>query len=300
MKKIILIFVLLFTIASSVWTQDTIQYLDSCYLFNERHPYTVYPWSSNPFDLPIAYDPSIWGWDRFCSQPYAARESWSYGYPRSSQQEPVAVYGIAFTMEGLDGQPLTEKDLLDSPYDFIIGRIDNNTFVVVDSTTWVPEKDSWLYYKYSMVGDGVLYEHIVPIYEFYFDSMHLMSDSFYVGLRRILPDDGTHPLFNQIFSVDSTSSIWIYNNDIQLDRGRHNPYWGGMFPIIQPNRRCAVPDAPEWVVYSTTNTVRFTTPYEPGDSLLLSIARQGQPADSGMIYPVTNRTMDIVIPDSGH
>ena len=194
--------------------------------------------------------------------------------------------------------------MLNYPYDVIIAQAVNNELIILDSTTWDTEKDAIEYFRYSMMGDdGVLYEHIVPIYEFYFDTAHLVTDTFYVGFHLKVPYDdqatiGMRFLLN--CSVDSVSTIWVLNDDLQLTRGQHNYVWGGEFPILQPNRRCHTPtSAPQIIIYNATNTVRFTLPYETGDSLLLSIARAGQPADSGDIYPVTAVTMDIVVPDSG-
>ena len=60
-----------------------------------------------------------------------------------------------------------------------------------------------------------------------------------------------------------------------------------------------MPEAPRPIVYPTTNTVRFELPYTAGDSLVLSVARAGQPIDSGAFYIVTADTMTMVFPDSG-
>lgn len=228
----------------------------------------------------------------------------SYCYPLNQQQESHNVYGVALTLEGYDRHILTDKDMLNYPYDVIIAQAVNNELIILDSTTWDTEKDAIEYFRYSMMGDdGVLYEHIIPIYEFYFDTAHLVTDTFYVGFRLKVPylDSATIDMrFLLNCSVDSVSTIWVYNDDLQLTRGRHNYVWGGEFPILQPNRRCHAPtSAPQILIYNATNTVRFTLPYETGDSLLLSIARAGQPADSGDIYPVSGTTMDIVVPDSG-
>ncbi len=289
-------------VASFCRAQDTVQYLDPCYLFNEKHPYTVYPYSTlvDPFDTSIRIQIPRYpfGWDGMCCNRFPGYENISYAYAAS---EPVMVYGVAMAIVGPNQYIFTEEDLKKSPYEIIIGRRENNKIVAIDSTTWDSEKDAIVSFKYSMMGDGVLYEQVVPIYEFYFDTPHLITDTFYVGYRDMDPEDsiGNTMLYGVYYSVDSVSQNRVANNDVQLLRGLFNYHWGGEFPILQPNRRCAAPDAPEWVVYNTTNTVRFTLPYSPGDSLLLSICREGLPMDSATIYPVTGSTMDIVVPDSG-
>ncbi len=77
-------------------------------------------------------------------------------------------------------------------------------------------------------------------------------------------------------------------------------WWGGVFPIIQPNRHCNAPEKPRAIVYTATNTVQFQLPYAEGDSMTLSIARVGQSPDSGDLYNVTDTVMSVVLPDSGH
>ena len=188
--------------------------------------------------------------------------------------------------------------MLKYPYDVILGRAENNKVVAIDSTTWDPEKDAIAFFKYSLIGDGVLYENVVPVYEFYFDTPRLMTDTFYVGYRLTVPDTVMrNKRFRLVLAIDSLPQYWVWNHNIQ--RHIFERYWGGEFPILQHNRRCSAPAAPEWVVYNTTNTVRFTLPYTPGDSLLLAVCPEGQPMDSATIYPVTGSTMDIVVPDSG-
>ena len=296
MKKILLAVALLLTMAPFCRAQDTVQYMDPDYLFNERHPYTVFP---------TTWGVPVWGsWDNICSHTYSSYHYdvcgiLPYVYPLSSQQEPVTVYGIALTVTGRDDVEIGEDDMSKYPYIVVIGQIIGNTFVDIDSIAWDSLRDSKQWFKYSQIGDGVLYEHVVPVYEFYFDTPHLMEDTFYVGIRRTVSlEEMPYTWFNYIWAIDS--SIAIRSTDISTQSFEYSHLWGGQFPIIQPNRRCSVPDAPSWVLYNATNTVRFNIPYLPGDSLLLSIARQGQPVDSGYIYPVTDNAMDIVIPDSGH
>lgn len=301
MKKIFSTLWLLFMVAPFCRAQDTVQYMDPCYLFNEKHPYTIYPLTTmeDPFGN-IAQVPTYpYGWDGLCCHASRGYENGSYAYAVS---EPVMVYGVALTLVGTGHHIYTEEELTKSPYEIIIGLRENNKIVAIDSTTWDSDKDAIVSFKYSMMGDGVLYEQVVPIYEFYFDTPHLMTDTFYVGYRDMDPENviGNQMLYNLYISVDSVSQNWVYNNDVQRWQGHFNYEWGGEFPILQPNRRCAAPaGTPQLVVYNATNTVRFTLPYSPDDSLLLSICGYGQSMDSATVYPVTGSTMDIVIPDSG-
>ena len=285
MKKIITVITCFFALATTVYAQDTMQYMDPCYLFNERHPYTVRTNFS-----------SFWSWNELCCYQSPDGYLYSLCYPISNLQEPVLVYGVALTIEGPDRRVLKEEDLVESRYDVVISAIENNRLVVIDSTTWNTDKDAQEYFKYTMRGGGVLYEETVPVYEFYFETPHLMSDTFYVGFRR---HDDYHNDWELNISIDSMQSIWIQNDNLFISPDNEH-VWGGEFPILQPNRRCHAPtSAPQIIIYNATNTVRFTLPYETGDSLLLSIARAGQSADSGDIYPVSGTTMDIVVPDSG-
>ena len=240
-------------------------------------------------------------------------ECYSYRYPRTNQQEPVWVYGVALTVEGRGGYIFKEDDIENCPYDVIIGRVENNKVVAIDSTTWDSRKDAIASFRYSLIGDSVLYEHIVPVYEFYFDTPHLMTDTFYVGFRLTVPDtEMLDRRFSLVCAIDSVSTLdtvmypmdyvyhpFVYNDNVQ-ERLIEPWFWGGEFPILQPNRHCTKPEgAPQWVLYSATNTVRFTLPYSPDDSLVLAICGYGQPMDSATVYPVTDNIMDIVVPDSG-
>ena len=303
-NKALFLVVFICAIVTLCRAQDTVQYMDPCYLFNEKHPFTVFPWpprfdgdsTAHYFD-PIGFG----GWDGFCSKSYPRFEFYSCGYPRSSQQEPVTVYGVALTIQGNNEHVLTDADMNKYPYKVIIGHIENNKVVAIDSTTWDSMKDAIASFKYSIMGDGVLYEHVVPVYEFYFDTPHQMSDTFYVGFQLTVNDtDMLDSRFRLICAVDSVSQLWVYNDSVQRGQGYYDFHWGGEFPILQPNRRCTAPEgAPQLLVYTATNTVRFTLPYSPSDSLVLAICEYGQPVDSATIYPVTESTMDIVIPDSG-
>ena len=294
MKKIIAIIATFFVFAITGIAQDTVQYLDPYYLFNERHPYVVFPNS----------EWGVWStWDDLCSRP-GHMDSYDIGsgvlsrYHTSNNLEPIMIYGIAHTVTGGASVPeIPESEISNYPYVYIIATINGNTLNIIDSIRWNKEHDCKTCFKYSIIGDGQLYEHVVPAFEYYFETPVLVYDTFYVGYRRTAGTNIPYA-FATLTSYDSMSSYWVATDNI--NNYNHREYaWGGVFPIIQPNRHCRVPAAPSLVVYSGTNTVRFTLPYAAGDSLVLSIAGYGQPADSGTVYPVTDSIMDIVIPDSG-
>jgi hypothetical protein len=273
MKKVVLILIMLMPFLFKCKAQDTVQYGDPYYLFNERHNYMTF----DPMDAFMST------WDEYC----CALITVSDGMSRYITQEPVMVYGVAITIY----DPIYSIDKL--PFNVFLAKITvNSTLDFIDSTQWKPD-DYQAFFKYSIMGAGQLYEETVPVYELYFDTPHLISDTFYVGNRKL----GPHSV-NCYISYDSMTSYWT---NIDLTGPYHyEKFWGGMFPIIQPNRHCDVPDRPRAIVYTTTNTVQFELPYTEGDSLTLSIARVGQPIDSGYFYNVTDSVMSVVLPDSGH
>ena len=297
MKKTLFFSFLIVLFAVKCAAQDTVQYMDPYYLFNERHPYTTIPFPGYTWDMMCRFT----GTTATASGYNTIASSSRYHTP---SQEPILVYGIAFTVEGngyimgRGHEEIKESDIDKYPYEAVISKIEGDTLDVLATTTWNYETDSRAYFKYSIMGDGQLYEYVAPVFEYYFETPVLVYDTFYVGWSRLLSTQPYFFLYN--LSIDSMTSYWIQNERPLESYDNHQQYlWGGVFPIIQPNRHCRVPAAPSLVVYSGTNTVRFTLPYAAGDSLVLSIAGYGQPADSGTVYPVTDSIMDIVIPDSG-
>ena len=291
MKKILVLISAFVVFAFSAAAQDTVQYGDPYYLFNERHPYTVFPYPQFA---------TLGTWNNLCSFRTSAGNNQSSRYmaPYLDRDEPILVYGVALTIEGMNRHELEVTEMDKYPYEVIVAKIVNDTFVVIGSTRWDSRKDAHAKFKYSMIGDGVLYENIEPVYEFYFDTPLLVYDTFYVGYRMTVPeaDAGGH-LFVSIYSVDSKTSYWVHTDNVQNHWSEWR--WGGVFPIIYPNRHCAVPESPRPFVNTITNEVRFELPYSVGDSMVLSIAPFGQPADSGTFYPVTSDEMSLVIPNSG-
>ena len=205
MKKIIASFLFFFLIVPFGRTQDTIQYMDPNYLFNERHPYTFFPiiWG-----IPLPN----WTWNSMCAFTVPCETDVCSRYHSPNAQEPTMVYGVALTVN-----VMSEDEMAKYPYEIILARIENNALVFIDSTTWDHQKDSKEWFKYTYLGDGVLYERVVPSYEFYFDTPHLISDTFYVGFRRTVPlyqndDNMMFIMYLSFDSINSMSTEWMCFN----------------------------------------------------------------------------------------
>ena len=295
MKRILLVLTA-FMGFSFATAQDTVDYMDSCYLFNVRHPFE----SRNYCFVP---------WDVMCCSRgffFIAHDTdfvFRYNTPTS---DGLVVYGVALTAD--------TNNLSIDKYNFEVNlaQLRNDSLFFVDSTGW-KTTDARAFYRYTQIGDGQYYEQVVPVFELYFDTPRVVFDTFFVGYRC-----NTAQQMRLYMAYDSSTTYYISNaHNVVSDCTSHTDstysrplppgvgiwetksWWGTLFPIIQPNRHCGVPAAPRLTVYNATNTVRFTLPYSPGDSLLLSIADFGQAADSGTIYPVTDSILEIVIPDSG-
>ena len=292
MKKILLVLTA-FMGFSSAMAQDTVDYMDSCYLFNVRHPFESQLHCFESWDILCCY--TVWN--------HYSDLVMRYNTPT---HDGLVIYGVAVTAD-TSNFPLDEFD-----FELNLAQLRNDSLFFIDSTGWKPS-DSRVFYRYSQIGNGQYYEHIVPTFELYFDTPRVVYDTFFVGYRcdtsrrqlnlYMASDSSTTYFFNFAHNVVSDCSSYT---DSTYSRPRPEgggwecrSWWGTLFPIIQPNRHCGVPSAPHLTVYNSTNTVRFTLPYSPGDSLLLSIADFGQAADSGTIYPVTDSILEIVIPDSG-
>lgn len=281
MKKTLFLVVSGIILSLAGYAQDTLQYMSPQYMFNTRQYFT----QLGPYEW--------WGmgWNDICCY----RESFNGNMTRYSTDDSVWVYGICMTYDTVNAR------IEDHKLDLILGIMaEDSSMVFIDSVSWKPS-DHRAFFKYSIIGgDGVYYEKTVPAFELYFDTPHLMTDTFFVGLRETGYNAGVC-----YFSYDSASSYIVHGATLYPTTYYYTLHptvdvWGGLFPIIVPNRHCDAPTKPRTIVYTTTNTVQFELPYTVGDSLLLSVARAGQPADSGDLYNVTGEVMSIVLPDSGH
>ena len=284
MKKVIFLFVIAaFSICRA---QDTVQYGDPQYLFNER----VY------YEAPYA---ACFPWTEMCCRSNWIDEDFVVRYHTETPERAMLIYGVALTID-------THGVNIDK-FDFEVNlavRDSNGGLTFIDSTRW-KESDARAYFTYSIPGGGQWYEKTVPSFELYFDTPRMVYDTFFVGYRYTRLNPPIDFAGNYV-SYDSSETFYIYS--------AHNPsldihsvdwipiiseYWGSVFPIIQPNRHCAMQTKPRPIVYNATNTVRIELPYAEGDSLLLNIVAAGQPVDSGMFYDVTDNELTLVMPDSG-
>lgn len=283
MKKILFLVCVFIALSNTSHAQDTVQYMSPKYMFLTRNYI-----SSQGFQFQFAGS----NWNTVCC-------TWGYVFDgdmiRFTTTDPVLVYGISMTTDEVE------------KYDFdvvLAYMADDSSMVFIDSTSW-KASDHQAFFSYSLVGDGVYYERIVPAFEMYFETPHLMTDTFYIGIHPAMeagPYD-THP--KTYFSYDSACTFILYGAANYPTTYSHNNWilsgsWGGIFPIVQPNRYCDAPSRPRGIVYTLTNTVELHLPYSEGDSMTLSIARVGQSPDSGDLYNVTDSVMSVVLPDSGH
>ncbi len=293
MKKYLFSIIIFVSFAVGCRAQDTVRYGDPYYFFEEMLYYqdsATIGWPMSVLFLLPGY-PFNTGYYTTGYLDYAMR----YITPTP---EEMLVYGVAIT-------PYLRNKSIDK-YDFelFLAQIRNDSIFFVDSTRWKPS-DHQAWFEYSVQYCGQTYDSIVPVYELYFDTPRSIQDTFCVGYKG--------ELMSLYHTLDSSATYFILdpheytsNCSAHLDSiwcaNHQNQWWGGIFPIIEYRHPCETPSAPRPIVYAATNPnlVQFQLPYSAGDSMWLSIAEYGQPADSGIIYNVTNSVMDIVVPDSGY
>ncbi len=251
--------------------QDVVRYGDSCYLFN-------------PFNPIICghVPPRGWDWDAdespFCLDP-GYRCGYEYILPGKT-----TVYGIAATV-------LRHKDDSDSAgYTVYLYTVENGTdLVCLDSATVYSKETQFIY---SAICNDSIIEAEAPCYEYFFSQPHAIEGAIYIGAAF---DIGYHygsdiNWINFIYHVDVEDSDqhWI-NFDtgmpLQMIWGM-SWYWGGYFPIIQPERvDCTAPVAE---VNVTGDGDAVLTWEMASDSCQLSITQSNMPVDSGLVVVLTN------------
>lgn len=295
MKKVISIFTVFLSLGVYCTAQDTVRYMDPYYFFEEMYLYQ----DSNTVAFPMS-NLFLRG-DYVVNTNYYNSGVYDFAMRYIDTKEAVLVYGVAFT-------PFLHNLTIDK-YDFelFLAQIRNDSIFFVDSTQWKPT-DHQAWFEYSIPFGGLIYDSVVPVYELYFDTPRLIRDTFCVGYRG--------EFMSLYHTIDSATTYFIAdphenttNCSAHLDSmtfhtfaGDQDDWWGGIFPIIEYRHPCETPSGPRPIVYAATNPnlVQFQLPYSAGDSMWLSIAEYGQPADSGIIYNVTDSVMDIVVPDSGY
>ena len=296
MKKYFFSIIIFVSFAVGCRAQDTVRYGDPYYLFEEMLYYqdsVTVAWPMSFLFLRPSF-PEDTGYYTTGYLDYAMR------YITPTPEEMV-VYGVAIT-------PYLRNKSIDK-YDFelFLAQIRNDSIFFVDSTRWKPS-DHQAWFEYSVPFCGRMYDSVVPVYELYFDTPRSIRDTFCVGYKGELLDlyksiDSAATYFildPHLYPANSSAHLW--SQRLYASRGYQDDWWGGIFPIIEYRYPCETPSAPRPIVYAATdpNLVQFQLPYSAGDSMWLSIAEYGQPADSGIIYNVTDSVMDIVVPDSGY
>ncbi len=296
MKKYLFSIIIFVSFAVNCRAQDTVRYGDPYYLFEEMLYYqdsVTVAWPMSFLFLRPGYPEDI-GYYTTGYLDYAMR------YITPTPEEMV-VYGVAFT-------PFLHNLTIDK-YDFelFLAQIRNDSIFFVDSTRWKPS-DHQAWFEYTLPYRGQTYDSVVPVYELYFDTPRSIRDTFCVGykgellaLYKSIDSAATYFILDpHLYPENSSAHLW--SQRLYASRGYQDDWWGGIFPIIEYRHPCETPAAPRPIVYAATNPnlVQFQLPYSAGDSMWLSIAEYGQPADSGIIYNVTDSVMDIVVPDSGY
>ncbi len=277
MKKNI-IFILLYVVSiMRATSQDTVRYGDSCYLFNSININNIIPTDDN-------HNACSWGL------------GYLLGYEYQLQQK-TNIYGIAATVRR------DSHDNDSAGYTIYLCTTLNGTdLLVIDSATRYSRETHYVYM--AMDGNNVV-ETTVPCYEYFFSQPHNLQGTIYIGSKYDSnffdhTDDYYHwvPCLNTSFD-NSIGQRWITidtTNPIQILEGRRW-YWGGYFPIIQPEP-----------IECTAERVKVTERWEDhvvlewdmeGDSCQLSITPYGMPIDSGIVVGLQTGSYTVTDLDRG-
>lgn len=200
-------------------------------------------------------------------------------------KDTVKIYGVAITMTEIDSAVLR-----DNHFQATLANRQSGVINFIDTVEWV--HGSIERFRYSQWGEGVLYDSIVPVYEFYFDQPHTVTDSFFVGyfMRELVP----YPHIGELYF--SRDSCWVHYLMLDprvttvLPGGLHER-WSPYFPILQP---CRTPEAPRMTAMH--DTLRIAWDEQP-DSVQLTITPLSQTGGDS-IYNVTDTVLYLYgVPD---
>ncbi|MBR4505594.1 MAG: T9SS type A sorting domain-containing protein [Bacteroidales bacterium] len=197
-------------------------------------------------------------------------------------KDSVTVYGVAIAMDSMDCDSLQY-----AMFQGTLGKKVGGIMTLVDTATAL-NGISVNRFCYSIVGNGVLYEKFVPLYEYYFDHPHVLCDSFFVGYYKPLLDSEYVYYRNVIYytQADSVNTSIMCRDPRSTEpmvctspHGWGRGVWGGWFPILVP---CPPPalrldSLGEW-------EKRFSWDGDAQDSFRLSVVEYQQPADSGTVF----------------
>ena len=278
MKKTVFILVAIASLwQTNAFAQDTMEYLDPRYMFNRRIQ-RVTPITSAL--LYILNPPSYWQGLTCETINFYSPGSEMFAY---FTKDTIKIYGVAITMTEIDSAILREKH-----FQATLAHRPTGVFTFIDTVEWV--HGSIERFRYYIWGEGVRYDSIVPVYEFYFDQPHIVTDSFFVGFY--MREQGYYiPPIGHLYCSLDTGYFYFRIDDQRMRNPPVYPVrqgfsrkWSSYFPILQP---CRTPAAPRMTAMH--DTVRIAWDEQP-DSVQLAIIPLLQ-AGGDCIYDVTDTVL---------
>lgn len=268
MKKTIILFLAFNIFSSVVYAMgDTVRYGDSCYLFNPI----------NTADCQVSRQSFL----NYNPCAYYRHGCFMRGYEYILPTE-TTVYGVAATLFRID-----ENDIDSAGYTMLLYTIVNDKdLVCIDSITSYSRAT---YYMYSAMEGGEIINSAAPCYEYFFSTPHVLSGAVYLGARWVGNNDNcvTDPRCSAIDRNHNQHWINFFgdNTPPQYNSGL-SAYWGGYFPIIQPERiGCGAAVAE---VNERGEDYAVLAWDMDGDSCQLSVVPYNQPVDSAAVVDLTD------------
>ena len=207
-------------------------------------------------------------------------------------KDPVTVYGVAIAMDSMDCDTLKIVGLQGTIAKRTGGVMSLLDTAVADSGVNVNR------FCFSLVGNGVLYEQYVPLYEFYFDHPIVVSDTFWVGYFRSC-DSCYYSYYQTGFyctlgdSINPSDVCSDPRPGIYHQQGCWVPFVPmaprpGWFPILQP---CPPPELRLDNVDDLTKV--FSWDGDVQDTFQLAVSEYQHPADSGTLYNLSDTTITL-------
>ena len=248
-------------------------YGDSCYYFN-----------------PISVSNCRATYNYGILSAYARHSMFGMGYEYILPQD-TKVYGIAMTAIR------SEYDTDSAGYTALLYTVVNDReLVCIDSVVSYSRATN---YMYSAMHDGVQINSVAPCYEYFFSKPHVLSGPIYIGARWEQSYNYSDVSSPRCAALDTSfSQHWIsfYEDTPQYERGMAS-YWGGYFPIIQPERIGC--EAAEAEVAERGDDYAVLEWEMGGDSCQLSVAPYDMPIDSGLVVNLTANSYTATGLDTG-
>lgn len=271
MKRYWNILIILLSIdLQSLHAQDTVQYGDSCYLFN------------------TLTEDCLCGGQNYACMAVGGPD---FFVKRTIASEVVQVYGVAATIDTIN---------VPDNYTVYFFIEKNGGFQAIDSSSIYSTVSYFNYHAQSNNNDC---DQIVPCLEFYFETPHITEGDIFVGIRGKSIDGYGNPsnisftdlLVSRVTNQqDAEKEAWYLQSS--FTRVVTN-WWGGIFPIVQPERiMCTAPVAE---VFERGDDYALLAWDSVEGACQLSVAPYGVPADSGMVVSVTDTMYTATGLDSG-